>query len=285
MRRYTEPVNDKVPGADDSVAEKAKQMGAADFSEQTLNEIGELAAFDWFPLTDRKSVVKNGGTQDRRLSGYEVSLVGTARALAERARDDDHDALLRLFLMMAAAQLELWKLSRESKVLQTAAQHSALWFLPHSPFRGLRAIVGELEGIFQVAATIIRFRKIRGNLDIPANACAFKLLTYMVLAKRGLIQDPRHTGWAEACKALPKLSKSTWKKDWWPLGIKIGKDMFPNLDKWLFLDKADPDNKDRDLNAAIHHLGFGFEAVWPIFKGIEGATISFSSKLKRDGGK
>jgi hypothetical protein len=72
---------------------------------------------------------------------------------------------------------------------------------------------------------------------------------------------------------LNPLSEHTWKEEWWKLGKDIAKDMFPDLDKVLFGGKADPKNKDRNFDAAIHHLGMAFKVVWPLVKGIEDATL------------
>jgi hypothetical protein len=251
----------------------ARELGAADFRSETIEEICQLATVPWFPVSKRAADKDKGSKTSNELTGYEVSLVGTAKALARRVHENDHDALLRLFIMGAAAQLELWQLSKESKLLQRASKHSIFWFLPRSPFSGLGGLLKDFEKLLGIAALFLKFRKLKGNLDVPVNACAFKLLTFMVLAKRGLISNPRFAGWSEACSGLNPLSEHTWKEEWWKLGKDIAKDMFPDLDKVLFGGKADPQNKDRNFDAAIHHLGMAFKVVWPLVKGIEDATL------------
>jgi hypothetical protein len=257
----------------------AQDFGSFDFRSETIEEISQLASVAWFPLTPRAEAEQGKLDVPGKVAGSEVSLVATARELGIRARAGDHDALLRLFVMMAGAQLELWKLSKESKLLRRAAEHSAVWFLPRSPFRGLAMIFKEFEAFVNVAGFLLRVRRMHASLDVPVNACAFKLITYMVLAKRRLITNPRYTGWVEECEQLPKLSQRSWTESWWPLGIKIAKDMFPDLDQMLFGQNADPKDKDRNLDAAIHHLGMACKSIWLIFKGIEDAAIGMTSSL------
>lgn len=261
-----------------------QKLGASDFTVDTIEEICQLADVPWFPLGRQAEAKQAKAATTSRVSGYEISLVQTARALAVRARGNDHDALLRLFLMAAGAQLELWQLAKESRVLQRASEHSLLWFVPRSPLIGLRGILKDFAGLFHVGSLLLRFRKLKGNLDLPVNACAFKLVTYMVLAKRGFITNPHYAeAWTKECANLPQLSESTWQQHWWPVGREIAASMFPQLDTTLFGKQADSQNKDRNYSAAIHQLGLAFEYVWPMFKGIEDAVLRFSAEADSAG--
>lgn len=255
----------------------AKELGASHFRTESIEEICQLATVAWFPgAKSAKDTEKHGGSVE--VTGYEVSFVDTAKALGSRARENDHDALLRLVIMAMAAQLELWQLAKNSPLLQRASQHSVFWFLPSTQIGGLGRIFKDAQNLFNVASFLLKFRKIRGNLDIPINACAFKLLAYMVLAKRGFIKDPHSVLLGDPCAKLPQLSETTWNTTWWATGKNIAKDMFPDLDVLLFGPQANPQDKERNYSAAIHQLGLAFKHTWPLFKGIENAVLP--SKVK-----
>ena len=221
----------------------ARELGATDFRSETIEEICQLATVPWFPVSKRAADKDKESKTSNELTGYEVSLVGTAKALANA---HTKTTMTRCCGCSSWGQPRNWSFgssSKESKLLQRASKHSIFWFLPRSPFSGLGGLLKDFEKLLGIAALFLKFRKLKGNLDVPVNACAFKLLTFMVLAKRGLISNPRFAGWSEACSGLNPLSEHTWKEEWWKLGKDIAKDMFPDLDKVLFGGKADPKNK------------------------------------------
>ncbi len=250
---------------------EVNDSGPTSFSVDTLEEIRQLGAVDWFPVRERNrtkdAAPENSAGQS---AGRDVSMVATAKSLGALALRGDQDALLRLVIMASAAQLELWKLQKELPVLGRASEHSIGWFSFRSPLPRLGGLLREIDQLARVAVVVLKFRRLKGNLNVPANACAYKLVSYMVLAKRGLISNPRFAGWSQACQQLDPLSEQT-AGEWWELGTEIAKDMFPDLDILLFGDKADAKDKDRSYSAAIHHLGLAFKDVWPMFKGIEDA--------------
>lgn len=243
---------------------------AGEFRPETLEEVAFITQFDWFPsdqthrsASDPKMIALKVPT------GYEVSLVRCARSLSMQARTGDEDALLRLFVMAAAAQLELWLLMRDKPhLLEAAAQHSAAWPMFSSPFTGIASIYERSMGLFKVGRLILQSTKSQGKCAATSSICAFQLLTFMVVARRGLAPDKRYEEWTSKCMVLQPLSDKTWT-DWWLLAREIANKMYPDLHKRMYGKEAGTVKK--NLGDAIHQLKTPFSSLWGLFIGVEQA--------------
>jgi hypothetical protein len=237
----------------------------ADWKDETLRDLIRFVNIPWFASKDQGAKLTRSDTFADQ-AGPDVSLVDTARALADRARANDPDAALRLFIMAAVSQVEVWKLMREGNpAFKALAQHSAYLPVPFSPIARIDSLFSKVLLMLKVGKMLLNV-KAKGNLENQANASALRLLGFMMVAKRGFVDDPEYQKWIPVCETLPPLSPSTWR-EWWVVGKDICPEMFPELQFMFYGEEADKPKKYQ--GDAVHRLGQSFEKMWPLFEAVE----------------
>lgn len=153
------------------------KTSSQDFRPETIDEITRIISVEWFPPVD---VAPHKKPKPASLvTGYEGSLVDAVNALATKARANDRDALLRLFVITSASQLQMWKLAKERPdLVKQAAANALYWPIPFSSVPMLNNLFSQLGNMLNIGRLILNLTKAKGNLQVPANACAFKLLSY-----------------------------------------------------------------------------------------------------------
>ena len=248
--------------------ERKQPQDRSDVSSKTVSFAKKLLNIEWFPAESNKPLLSlhssiNAG-QDT-VCGVDT-IIDSIRKMGAKAREGngDKDAASKLFMVLVAAQIEMCSLSTaKPDLLRGAAEHSIAWVLPWSPFSGVRGWVSKLADTMGISKAISLYSKAKGNLGLPANAIAFKLLSFMVFVRQGIVRE-KYLKWESDCLKLDSLSELS-LPDWWATGKKILPDMFPDLSMLIY------GSEDAEWGDSVHRVGQSFYTLWSMFLGVEKA--------------
>ena len=144
-------------------------------------------------------------------------LVPAIRRLGDQARSKDDAAILQLYLVATAAEVEYRRFIRECPA-EAAKIHSKALYLPagFSPLPGIDAELHKAVADLDPGGALLFDTNIRPDFEVAEVNFAYGLLAIMVLVRLGLYEISEPEGWTARCRKLPLLTKVT-TEEWWEL--------------------------------------------------------------------
>ena len=254
---------DKVVSAAAAALLAGSPIGGSDGESTNLLETmrAHLKGVDWdgFGVTDE-------ATPQPQTSISSAALVRQIRTLGSSARAGDRTAMLNLFAVTSSAYTEMDSVPRaQPELFRSAFQKSIFWPTATSAVPCIAFLLeadAKARGAGQAVKESVRSKV---NLRNPVTTCAFHLLSFMALARLGLVLDARFIHWTIACGQLPPLSDEAFSQWWKVASVAIIPEMFPKLRQMVFGKNSTAEKQSQgDAVAAVRRAAISLIPVFAV---------------------